>query len=101
MSKEDSCDSMRDMSFDKEENIEIEGKYRVEEKECLVEKSSYFDSISSLDLVKMKSSWNSKKNFDLTSTHIRSTYFKYTIHILGRASQEGLPKISKKHPKET
>ncbi|KAI5681507.1 hypothetical protein M9H77_02735 [Catharanthus roseus] len=39
---------MSDMSFEKEENNEIERKDRVEEKERLVENSSSFDSISSL-----------------------------------------------------
>ncbi|KAI5669021.1 hypothetical protein M9H77_18874 [Catharanthus roseus] len=48
MSKEDFGDSMSDMSFEEEESIEFEKRDRVEEKERLVEKSSFLVFISSL-----------------------------------------------------
>ncbi|KAI5667266.1 hypothetical protein M9H77_17119 [Catharanthus roseus] len=48
MSKEDSCDSMSDMSFEKEENIDIERKDRVEEKERLIE-NSMCEKVESLE----------------------------------------------------
>ncbi|KAI5668567.1 hypothetical protein M9H77_18420 [Catharanthus roseus] len=44
----DSCDSVSDESIEEEEEIEIERKDRVEEKESLVEESCFFDSMSTL-----------------------------------------------------
>ncbi|KAI5653477.1 hypothetical protein M9H77_30664 [Catharanthus roseus] len=65
MSKEDFCDFMSDMSSEEAKSIEIERKDRVEEKERLVKKSSFFDSISSLGEKCEKDECSKEKENDL------------------------------------